>query len=66
MLLQAFKCDIPNCPAAHTETRDGDGARGWGQLKGVVLNDVADPLLCPKHLGMLAEYADAITVPEAD
>lgn len=64
MLLQTFKCDIAGCEAFCTETAAGDGAMGWGQVKGFALNGVPDPLLCPRHLGVLAEFMDTVMAQE--
>lgn len=56
--VRTIKCDIPGCEAQHTEKTHGDGFPGWGELKGIALNGVANPSLCPKHLAMVAEYID--------
>jgi len=60
-ILQIFKCDIHGCEATHTEHAHGEGAPGWGALSGVVFHQgtpqqVVNPLLCPKHLGIIAQF----------
>jgi hypothetical protein len=60
MMLLTFKCDIPGCEAAHTETQPGEGAAGWGEVRGFALNGKDNPTLCPRHLGVLAEFMDTV------
>lgn len=55
-ILQTFICDI--CGDSYTETSAGDGAGGWGSFNGIIFNRVANPILCPKHKGELADKLD--------
>lgn len=59
-ILQTFKCDIRGCEAQHTESAVGDGALGWGAVQGITLGGKDNPLLCPRHLGVLAEFMDTV------
>lgn len=63
-ILQTFKCDIHGCEAQHTESIAGDGAIGWGAVHGIKLGDKDNPLLCPRHLGVLAEFMDTVMTQE--
>lgn len=58
MELRTIKCDIEGCEEWHTEINFGDGHPRWGQLKGIALNGIPDPHLCPKHLAQTAEFVD--------
>lgn len=55
-ILQTFKCDFRGCEAQHTEATVGEGAQGWGQVSGIVLHGKDNPLFCPAHLSLLAEF----------
>lgn len=62
---QLFKCDIEGCEATHAESSHGDGAPGWGALNGVIFHrgtprQVVNPILCPKHLGITAEFVHGL------
>ena len=55
-ITQTIVCDI--CGAGMTEPQPGAGFQGWGALKGIALDGVENPTLCPEHLGALAQFAD--------
>lgn len=57
-LQRLIKCDIPGCTAEHLEEIAGGGWPGWGQLKGINFNNRGEPYLCPRHLGMIANFID--------
>lgn len=58
MNLRFVTCDIPGCGSRHEEINAGDGFSGWGQLQGIILNGVPNPLLCPIHLSLTASFVD--------
>lgn len=60
MNLRTITCDIPGCRQRYEETAPGDGFPGWGQLHGISLNEISNPLLCPGHLAKLAAYTDSL------
>lgn len=54
--LRTFICDV--CGEEYQEPKFGGGAPGWGQLKGIDLDGVPNPYLCPTHLAILSEQLD--------
>jgi hypothetical protein len=52
-----IECNV--CGERTMEHEPNDGWQGWGQLRGVVLDGVADPHLCPECLKVTAVAADA-------
>ena len=58
-ILTKATCDI--CGKTQTEEAHGSGFPGWGALHGIVLNGVANPWLCPKHLHQVAKFVDQLT-----
>ena len=61
MIIRVFKCNI--CGIEHRD-ENGDGANGWGSLQGIVLDGEANPILCPEHLGRLADFTDKMKTVE--
>ncbi len=64
-MLQTFRCDVDGCKALHVEQTHGAGAPGWGMLNGVIFHQntprqIVNPLLCPKHLGIVAEFTHGL------
>ena len=55
-IYRTIECDI--CAEQVTETELGDGFAGWGELKGIALDGVDNPALCPKHLEKMAIFMD--------
>lgn len=53
-------CDIKGCSATMQEKEFGLGFPSWGQLMGIVLNGVPNPMLCPGHLHRVADYVDSL------
>ena len=51
-------CDV--CRLRLEETAMGDGFKGWGQLSGIVLDGVENPMLCPEHLAPVANKLDSL------
>ncbi len=49
-------CDI--CGASSTEEKHGDGWPGWMGLKGVALDGVENPDLCPEHTKQVMDFVD--------
>ena len=62
MNLRIITCDIKDCQTRYEEVRTGAGFPGWGQLNGIVLNDIPNPSLCPKHLAQIAAFVDNLEV----
>lgn len=60
MNLRLVTCDIPGCPRRYEEAAPGEGFPGWGQLHGIALNGISNPLLCPEHLAKVAAYTDTL------
>lgn len=48
MILRTIKCDL--CAVTETEKEPNAGWPGWGELRGVVLDNSHCPALCPVHL----------------
>lgn len=63
-MLRVFECDI--CGFKQAEKTFGAGVNGWGQLSGICLDGVDNPLLCPDHLAMVANYTDKLKRGEAN
>lgn len=57
-ILSVFKCDI--CGVEQREIFPGGGAPGWGQLSGINLDGVDNPVLCSDDLARLAGAVDAL------
>lgn len=55
-------CDIKGCKEELQEKEFGLGFPEWGQLKGIVLDGKPDPMLCPLHKSMTADFIDEIEV----
>ena len=56
--LLTLVCDV--CRHQATEIEPGAGLPGWGALHGISLDGVPDPVLCPEHLGMIANHLDGM------
>lgn len=56
--LQVFECDI--CEKSEIENSYGDGVPGWGQLFGIKLDGMENPILCPDHLKDMADFMDGL------
>lgn len=59
MIIRIAVCDV--CGLRAEEPGPGYGWQGWGSFKGIALNGVADPMLCPTHKAALADALDAMT-----
>lgn len=55
-MLKTFICGVPGCKHKITEMEYGEGAPLWGQLSGIVIGDDENPLLCPMHKNLIADY----------
>ena len=53
-----IKCGI--CGKEEIETVYGGGWPGWGELKGIDLNEQGEPHLCPEHLALIADLVDKL------
>lgn len=58
--LRTVYCDIKGCDHKHEEVAFGAGWPGWGQLSGIELNGMPNPMLCPEHLQYIADFADRL------
>ena len=38
------------------ETASGEGAMGWGEVRGIVQHGREGAILCPRHLSVLTEF----------
>ncbi len=59
---RTITCDIPGCGASCTEDSYGNGWPGWMGLKGVKLNAVENPDLCPEHKKLVVDFVDSLKV----
>lgn len=57
---RTVQCDIPGCDKNLEEDQFGTGFPGWGQLSGIALNGIPNPMLCPEHLHKVADAVDAL------
>lgn len=55
-ILRTVYCDVPGCLSQAIELAPNTGWTGWGQLLGVKIDNVENPVLCPKCLGQAAEF----------
>ena len=58
MITRTIRCDV--CGTEYREEAEGAGFPGWGQLAGVMMEGVANPSLCPKCLGDVADFTDRL------
>lgn len=59
-MLRKAECDIKDCKETCTEKAYGDGWPGWGTFQGITLNGADNPMLCPKHVELTANFVDAL------
>ena len=52
-ILKTIICDV--CGLSQIEPETGDGFPRWGQVNGIKLDGVDNPMVCPDHLIQVAE-----------
>lgn len=57
-ILKTIECDV--CGDHQTELKPNAGWPGWGEIRGVALNNVANPNLCPVCLERVMEHLDQL------
>lgn len=48
------------CGLEETEDNFGDGWMNWGAVNGINFNGDTNPMLCPEHLSMVANFMDKL------
>ena len=56
--IRTFYCDVPGCDEHYQEAIFGEGAKNFGQFKGIILNNIDAPIFCEGHRAMIANFVD--------
>lgn len=62
--MRTLVCDV--CREALSEPAYGEGFANWGAVQGISLDGVSNPVLCPRHLALVAGYVNRLKHGETD
>ena len=58
-IIRLAKCCV--CGKQEAERSYGAGWPAWAQFNGITMNGDENPMLCPKHMRMVADYIDDLS-----